>query len=70
MIQPIRCFTCGRITANQIDYYNKEKLKLKDDKQYDHFDNNHTGKLLDKLGVTRYCCRRMYISDVDMMNII
>ena len=63
---PIRCFTCGRITANQIDYYNKEKLKLnKDEKQIDHFDNNHTGPLLDKLGVTRYCCRRMLLTTVE-----
>lgn len=72
MIQPIRCFTCGRVVADQIDYYNKEKQKQikKNETNIKHFEDNHTGELLDKLGVTRYCCRRMFISDVDMMNII
>jgi len=74
MIQPIRCFTCGRVCADQIDFYNNEKKKqLKDTKKEEkikHFEDNHTGELLNKLGATRYCCRRMYISDVDMMQII
>ena len=76
MIQPIRCFTCGRVIADQIDYYNTEKEKLLKDNKIDNtVDNNHfyktyTKELLDKLGATRYCCRRMFISDVDMMEII
>ena len=28
MIQPIRCFTCGRVVADQIDYYNRKKDEL------------------------------------------
>ena len=73
MIQPIRCFTCGRVVADQIDYYNTEKLKQikeKKEEKIKHFEDNHTGELLNKLGATRYCCRRMFISDVDMMQII
>lgn len=75
MIQPIRCFTCGKVTSNLVDYYNLEKEKLlnekkKDTESFKHFEKNHTGIILDKLGLTRYCCRRMLISDVDMMNII
>jgi|TARA_Y100000389_G_scaffold134744_1_gene132193 DNA-directed RNA polymerase subunit N len=75
MIQPIRCFTCGKVTANLVDFYNIEKEKQlnekkKDEKDFKHFEKNHTGVILDKLGLTRYCCRRMLISDVDMMNII
>ena len=75
MIQPIRCFTCGRVVADQIDYYNTESNKMKKDKKdkktdFKHFSENHTKKLLDNLGATRYCCRRMFITDVDLMNII
>ena len=81
MIQPIRCFTCGRVVADQIDYYNTESNKIKKDKKdkkdkidkkidFKHFSENHTKTLLDDLGATRYCCRRMFISDVDMMDII
>ncbi len=34
MIQPIRCFTCGKVIADQIDYYKKECDKqLKDSKK-------------------------------------
>jgi len=78
MIQPIRCFTCGRVVADQIDFYNAEKKKQlkekekeqKEETKFKHFENNHTGELLNKLGASRYCCRRMFISDVDMMQII
>ena len=35
-----------------------------------HFDPVRTGKLLDNMGLTRYCCRRHMLSTVDMMEII
>lgn len=76
MIQPIRCFTCGRVIADQIDYYNNEKDKLIKEKNIDNYvDNNnfyktYTKEILDKLGATRYCCRRMFITDVDLMSVI
>lgn len=77
MIQPIRCFTCGKVIADQIDYYNTEKKKKeqeiktkKDDDVIEHFDKIHTKDILDNLGITRYCCRRMFITDIDLMNII
>ena len=65
MIQPIRCFTCGRAIADQIDYYNNEKDKLIKEKNIDNYvDNNnfyktYTKEILDKLGATRYCCRKI-----------
>tara|TARA_B110000483_G_C17719560_1_gene360366 strand:+ start:98 stop:328 length:231 start_codon:yes stop_codon:yes gene_type:complete len=76
MIQPIRCFTCGKVVADQIDYYNREKEKLIKEKKIDetvddnHFYKTYTKDLLDNLGATRYCCRRMFITDVDLMNVI
>ena len=76
MIQPIRCFTCGKVIADQIDYYNNEKkkkeqeIKTKKDDDVEHFDKLHTKDILDNLGITRYCCRRMFITDIDLMNII
>lgn len=76
MIIPIRCFTCGKIMADKIDYYMAEYEKLKnnhdkeEDPVYKDFDKVHTKKLLDELGLTRYCCRRNLISNVDLMQII
>lgn len=77
MIIPIRCFTCGKIMADKVDYYMAEMEKLKNSKKddttdpfYKNFDDVHTKKLLDDLGLTRYCCRRNLISNVDLMHII
>ena len=76
MIVPIRCFTCSKIIADKYDYYIEEMTKLEkngdinENPDYKYFSNIHTGKILDELGLTRYCCRRMLLSASDLMNII
>lgn len=76
MIIPIRCFTCGKVIADKIDYYNNEveKMKKKNEENKDvtfkDFDKIHTAHILDNLGLTRYCCRRHFISNVDLMSYI
>jgi DNA-directed RNA polymerase subunit N len=76
MIVPIRCFTCSKIIGDKYDYYMEEmaKLEKKTGKEtnpdYKYFSNIHTKEILDELGLTRYCCRRMLISTSDLMNII
>jgi DNA-directed RNA polymerase I, II, and III subunit RPABC5 len=35
-----------------------------------HFNTLRTGEIMDKLGLTRYCCRRHMLSTVDMMEVI
>lgn len=76
MIVPIRCFTCSKIIADKYDYYVTEVAKLEkegktnEDPDYKYFSNIHTKEILDNLGLTRYCCRRMLLSTSDMMNII
>ena len=74
MIIPIRCFTCGKTLADKYDWYIKEAAKLRSSKEQEptptgalaHFDPVPTGALLDKLGLTRTCCRRHMIGEVDM----
>lgn len=76
MIIPIRCFTCGKVMADKVDYYMEEVEKLEkakvttDDQLYKNFDKVHTKQILDDLGLTRYCCRRNIIANVDLMHII
>lgn len=76
MIIPVRCFTCGKVMADKIDYYLQEVEKLKAAKKenkeqlFKNFDNIHTKEILDDLGLTRYCCRRNLISNVDLMHVI
>lgn len=74
MIIPVRCFTCGRVMADIIDYYENEKANIEEnkkvDKLYKNFDKIHTAHILDNLGLKRYCCRRNLIANIDMMEII
>lgn len=56
MIIPVRCFTCGKVIGNKWDAY----LSLLQD--------DHTeGDALDELGLRRYCCRRMLLTHVDLI---
>jgi len=57
MIIPVRCFTCGKLIGDKYEAY-KERVEL----------GEKPGDVLDDLGITRYCCRRMIISHVDLMD--
>ncbi|MCR4368603.1 MAG: DNA-directed RNA polymerase subunit N [archaeon] len=57
MMVPVRCFSCGKVIGN--DY---EKFKERTQK------GESAEKVLDDLGVKRYCCRRMVFSHVDFMD--
>jgi DNA-directed RNA polymerase subunit N len=54
---PVRCFSCGQVIGNKW-----EKFKARVDAGED------PEKVLDDLGVKRYCCRRMLISHVDLID--
>jgi len=56
MIIPVRCFTCGKVTGNKWFRY-VELLKL----------GKTSGEALDALGLTRYCCRTILLTHVDVM---
>jgi DNA-directed RNA polymerase subunit N len=58
MMMPVRCFTCGAVVADKWDEYDKRVNKNKED----------PGKVLDDLGVKRYCCRRMFLSNVEVID--
>lgn len=85
MIIPVRCFTCGKVIADKYDYYVSEMKKIQEtieaskkggsggaggDEGTKNFDHIQTGVILDKLGLTRYCCRRHLIAHVDMIEYI
>lgn len=56
MLIPIRCFTCNKVIGNKWDPY----CKL--------IETIEPAQALDKLGLTRYCCRRMLLSHVDVID--
>lgn len=57
MLIPIRCYTCHRVVAN---VYDKYQQLLSDGVEPD--------VALDELGLHMYCCRRMMISQVDIID--
>ena len=56
MIIPVRCFSCGKVVAN--DYERYLKLLETDMKEE---------QALDELKLKRYCCRRMLLTHVDLI---
>ncbi|CZS95281.1 related to DNA-directed RNA polymerases I, II, and III subunit RPABC5 [Rhynchosporium graminicola] len=56
MIIPVRCFSCGKVVGDLWERY----LKLIDAQVQD-------GEAMDQLGCKRYCCRRMIMTHVDLI---
>jgi len=57
MMIPIRCYTCGKVIAQ---YYDDFIEGLKEGKE--------ARELLDSFGLSRYCCRRMLITHVELID--
>ena len=57
MIIPVRCFSCGALISHKWEEF-KEKTTA----------GIETGNALDEVGIERYCCRRMFLSHIDLIN--
>jgi DNA-directed RNA polymerase subunit N (RpoN/RPB10) len=56
MLIPIRCFSCGTVIA---DRWVKYQGLIESGKEIE--------EALDEVKLTRYCCRRMYVSHVELI---
>tara|TARA_B100001179_G_scaffold149320_1_gene108465 strand:+ start:49 stop:285 length:237 start_codon:yes stop_codon:yes gene_type:complete len=54
MLVPIRCFTCGGLIADKFEDFQKGVKSGED-----------SAKILDSLGIKRYCCRRMFLTTLE-----
>ena len=77
MIIPVRCFTCGKIIGNKYEWFIKEVKDNKGNNEPTILDVNAKniqktaeGEALDKLGLHRYCCRRIILGHVNLIDII
>ena len=83
MIIPIRCFTCGSVLGDKWipyitvvqDEKNKSNEKLEDAPTPTYIDLKNPkisieGEVLDEMGIHKYCCRRMMISNVHLISYI
>ncbi len=57
MIIPVRCFTCGKLVGDKWEEF-ATRVKA----------GENAGEVLDSLGVKRYCCRRMLLSHVEIID--
>lgn len=57
MMIPIRCFTCGTLIGDKFSSFQSRVAAGED-----------PAKVLDSLGLKRYCCRSMLISSVDVID--
>ncbi|MDA9072284.1 RpoN/RPB10 RNA polymerase subunit family protein [bacterium] len=81
MIIPVKCFTCGMVIADKYRYYLAEVRKKKlaknrngesvDIDKVVYFtkefrDKTPEGEVLDELNLTKMCCRRHFLTHVDI----
>jgi len=57
LLFPIRCFSCGKVIGHLWEEYDRRVRE-----------GEEPAKVLDDLGITRYCCRRMFFSHVDLVD--
>jgi DNA-directed RNA polymerase subunit N len=56
MIIPVRCFSCGKVIGHLYEDF-KKRVKAGEDSK----------KVLDDLGLERYCCRAVFLGHVDLI---
>jgi DNA-directed RNA polymerase I, II, and III subunit RPABC5 len=81
MIIPIKCFTCGNVIANKYRYYLEEVRKRKLAANFGNEENAFNkviyltkefkdktpeGEVLDELNMKKMCCRRHFLTHVDI----
>ena len=78
MLIPVKCFTCGKVIGDKYNYYVQEIIKRKgqlkdnpnqEDIQYLDETSIHKtveGELLDELKMPDMCCRRHFLTHVNI----
>jgi DNA-directed RNA polymerase subunit N len=55
MIIPVRCFSCGKLVGDKWELFSKRVSE-----------GEHPKDIMDDLSITRYCCRRMFLTHVEL----
>lgn len=67
MIIPVRCFTCGKVISDVYLEYKTRYEEYQKTVAAGEKPKETPKQILDKLGVDRYCCRRMILTHVDLI---
>ena len=57
MLIPVRWWSCGKVIAHRYEQYKEAVDEGKD-----------PGEVLNERGFKRYCCRRMFIGHIDLID--
>ena len=57
MLIPVRCWSCGKVIAHKYQEFREAVDEGKD-----------AGQTLDELGFPLYCCRRMFVGHIDLID--
>ncbi len=76
MIIPIRCMNCGNILADKWRYYQEQVKRLRKENNFPqplYMDGTSVprtaeSEVLNKLGLTRYCCRKHMLTNIDLID--
>ncbi len=75
MIIPERCMNCGKPISNKWRFYEKKRQEMRMDKDQNkvYFDGSSLPetvekKILDALGLKRQCCRKHFLTQVDLID--
>jgi len=59
MIIPVRCFSCGKPIGHLWENFKKRVAEGENQK-----------KVLDELGLERYCCKSVFLGQTDLIELI
>ena len=57
MLIPVRCFSCNKIVGGSYEEFVERRENGED-----------PAKVMDDLGIKRYCCRKIYVSHLDLID--
>jgi len=59
MIIPVRCFSCGKPIGQLWEEFKKRTAE-----------GEKAGKVLNELGLERYCCRSVFLGQEDLVELV
>lgn len=57
MLVPVRCFSCNKVVGGAYEEFVERQENGED-----------PAKVMDDLGIERYCCRKIYVSHLDLID--
>jgi len=57
MLVPVRCFSCNKVIGRSYEEFIERKEN-----------GDNPAEIMDDLGIKRYCCRKIFVSHLDLID--